>query len=102
MTKYRLSKLAKADLSSIRDYTKRKHGARQCALYLHDLTACFRALAEHPGLGTACDAIRPGLRRQQQGRHIVFFVTKPYGVRIMRVLHKRMDQEHDFTAEEDL
>jgi plasmid stabilization system protein ParE len=32
----------------------------------------------------------------------VFFVTKPYGVRIMRVLHKRMDQEHDFTAEEDL
>ncbi len=60
----------------------------------HDLTACFRALAEHPGPGTASDAIRPGLRRQQQGRHIVFFVTKPYGVRIVRVLHERMDHRH--------
>jgi plasmid stabilization system protein ParE len=46
------------------------------------------------------DAIRPGLKSQKQGRHVIFYVHDGKGVLIVRVLHERMDHEHhDFTDE---
>src|ERR1700743_3213789 len=99
---FRLTRNADADMDGIADYTRRKHGDRQLALYLNGLETCFARLAEHPGLGTACDGVRPDLREQRHEHHVVFFVAKPYGVRIIRVLHERMDRRrHEFTDEED-
>ena len=102
MRNYRLSKLAQADLSGIRNYTRRERGEQQCAIYLHELRACFARLAEFPQMGTACDEVRPELRQWPHGRHVVFYLYKPYGVRIIRVLHDTMDpRRHEFTDEED-
>jgi len=103
VTQYRLSALAKDDLSGIRSYTQREHGDQQCTPCLHDLRACFRRIGEYPGLGTASDDVRPGLKFQRQGRHLVFYVLKPYGVRILCVLHERVDRRrHEFTDDEDV
>lgn len=104
MRTFRLARKAREDLTGIRDYTRRRWGAAQCKTYLTELRASFRRLAENPLLlGHAADEIRPGLRRSTQGLHIVFYVPKPYGVRIVRVLHEVMQHDlHDFSDEDDL
>jgi plasmid stabilization system protein ParE len=41
-------------------------------------------------MGRACDATSTGLRRHEQGKHVVFYRLKPDGIRIVRVLHQQM------------
>jgi plasmid stabilization system protein ParE len=64
-------------------------GPTQCLAYLAELRACFQRLAETPALGRACDDLRPGLLRWEQGRHVVFFRRTAYGIRVIRVLYRR-------------
>jgi plasmid stabilization system protein ParE len=45
----------------------------QTLRYLDDLEAACQRLAENPATGRSCDQIRPGLRRMEQGRHVIFF-----------------------------
>lgn len=98
MHRFRLTPRAEADLDGIADYTLREHGDRQCALYLGELEARFARLREVPVLERACDRIRPGLRSQRQGRHVVFYLHEGDGVLIVRILHERMaHEEHDFS-----
>jgi toxin ParE1/3/4 len=99
--KFRLTPKAEADLGGIAAYTKREHGERQCALYLGELESRFTRLREFPVLERARSTIRPGLKSQRQGRHVVFYLDEGEGVLIVRVLHERMDHEHhDFTGDD--
>jgi antitoxin ParD1/3/4 len=42
-------------------------------------------------LGRPCDDIRPGLRRMEHGKHVVFYrLQKPGGILVVRILHQRM------------
>ena len=75
---------------SIAFYTTREWGEEQALRYLDDLEACCQQLADHPGLGRECDEIRPGLRRMEHGRHVVFYRQQKAGILIARVLHQRM------------
>jgi plasmid stabilization system protein ParE len=34
--------------------------------------------------------VRPGLRRMEQGKHVVFFRREPGGILVSRILHERM------------
>jgi len=88
--RFKLTRNAETDVDGITDYTLRTWGERQCARYVDALESCFRDLAHTPSLGRACEHIRQGLMRQEQGKHVVFYLPKPYGVRIIRVLHERM------------
>jgi plasmid stabilization system protein ParE len=47
-------------------------------------------------MGRACNAISSGLRRHEQGKHVIFYRLKPGGIRIVRVLHQQMipDKPH--------
>ena len=71
-------------------YTLRTWGEDQTARYLDDLEARCRKLADNPSSGRPCDHIRPGLRRMEQGKHVVFFRREPGGILISRILHERM------------
>ena len=71
-------------------YTLRTWNAEQCERYLDAMEAACQALADSPALGRSCDDVRPGLRRFEQGRHVVFYRQQPYGARIVRILHDRM------------
>ena len=47
-------------------------------------------LADNPALGRACDDVRPGLRRMECGRHVVFYRKDADGILVSRILHQRM------------
>ena len=90
MPEYRLSRLARLDLIEIADYTVDTWGADQANRYLDRLEACFRQLAETPEIGRPCATVRPGYRRMEHQKHVIFYRAKKKGVLIGRILHQRM------------
>ncbi len=59
--------------------------------YEAELAAAFTMLGEHPLIGRARDDLRPGCRSFPVGRHIIYYVARGQTVRIIRILHGRMD-----------
>jgi toxin ParE1/3/4 len=53
------------------------------------MPGCKR-LADFPGIGRPCDEIRPGLRRAEHAKHVIFFGLDPEGSFVSRILHERM------------
>lgn len=90
MASFRFTRRAEADVVSIGEYTLRTWGAEQAARYINDLEACCQLLAGNVAMGRACDAIRPGLRRVECGRHVVFYRRDAQGILVSRILHQRM------------
>jgi toxin ParE1/3/4 len=96
MAAFRFSRRAEADLVSIANYTLRTWGKAQTARYLGDLEAFCRTLAGNPALGRPCDEVRPGLRRMDHGKHVVFYRQDRTGILISRILHQSMlPEKHD-------
>ncbi|MBV8552340.1 MAG: type II toxin-antitoxin system RelE/ParE family toxin [Acidobacteriaceae bacterium] len=102
MAPFRLSRLAEADLLGIGAYTLRTWGEDQAIRYIDDLEACCQRLADNPGLGRACDDVRPGLRRMEHGRHVVFYRHEAGGIFVSRILHQRMLVERHPIEDDDL
>ncbi len=101
MTTFRFSRRAEADLLSIGVYTLHTWGEAQVIRYIGDLEACCQTLADNPKLGRSCDHIRPGLRRMEQGKHVIFYRQKPGGILISRILHQRMLPEKHTIGDQD-
>lgn len=96
MANFRFSRRAEADLLSIGEYTLREWDKSQAARYLGELEACCQMLADNPFLGRACDYVRPGLRRHEHGKHVLFYRREKGGILISRILHQRMlPERHD-------
>jgi plasmid stabilization system protein ParE len=57
-------------------------------------STAFEVLAESPKSVPTCDHIRPGYRRRNVERHMIYFRITDYGIAIIRVLHGRMDAPH--------
>jgi toxin ParE1/3/4 len=87
---FRFSRHAEADLLSIGDYTLRRWGKAQAARYLDELEVCCQTLSDNPALGRLCDEVRPGLRRLEHSKHVVFYRQERGGILISRILHQRM------------
>ncbi|HEX3681172.1 MAG TPA: type II toxin-antitoxin system RelE/ParE family toxin [Bryobacteraceae bacterium] len=90
MAVFHLSRRAEADLIEISAYTLQTWGADQTIRYIDELETCCHRLAHNPGLGRACDEIRPGLRRMGQGKHVIFYRQHEGGILVSRILHHRM------------
>ncbi len=82
----------------IAEYTLRTWGEAQTDRYLRQLEVSCERLAEHPALGRACDHIRPGLHRMEQGKHVIFYRQEAGGVLISRILHQSVLPEEAFRA----
>jgi hypothetical protein len=52
--------------------------------------ACCQMLADNPALGRVSDDIRPGLRRMEHGRHVVFLPRGGGRHSVSRIVHQRM------------
>jgi toxin ParE1/3/4 len=87
---YTFSRLAESDLQAILDYTVDTWGEEQAEVYLDGLVDCFNRIAKTPLLGRGCDELRPGMRRIEYEKHVVFYRRTKVGIRIVRVLHQRM------------
>jgi toxin ParE1/3/4 len=86
----RYAKRAEADLIGIASFTARTWGAAQVDAYLTMLEECCGSLGVNPLLGRACDEVRPGLRRMEVGRHVVFYRVRTKSILVVRVLHRAM------------
>jgi toxin ParE1/3/4 len=85
---FRFSLRAEADLGDIVCYTLQQWGKDQTIRYIDDLEACCQELANDPELGRSCDHIRPGLRRMECGRHVIFYRMEAGGILVSRILHQ--------------
>lgn len=84
------SRSAKADLISIAVYTRQTWGVAQAERYLDDLEECSHLLAGNPSLGRPCEWIRPGLRRFERHKHLLFYRQQEDGILVVRILHQSM------------
>lgn len=102
MAKFRFSRRAEADLLRIGEYTLHKWGEAQAIRYISELEVCCQMLADNPNLGRRCDVIRPGLRRHEHGKHVMFFRQERAGILVSRILHQRMlPEKHAIDDDED-
>ena len=92
MADFVLSERAKSDIQSIGDYTEEKWSEEQAERYVRMILSECRDLANKPMVGRSYEPIRPGLRGYPCGKHVIFYrVLSTDKVRIVRVLHERMD-----------
>ena len=84
------SKASEKDLAGIGAYTRRTWGETRTSRYLDEIEDCIEALAANPLMGRACDGIRPGMRRMEAGRHVIFYRIVKAGILVSRILHQRM------------
>jgi toxin ParE1/3/4 len=99
--RFRLSRRAETDLLNIGAYTRDTWGEDQAVRYIDDLAACCQMLADSPALGRKCDDVRPGLRRMESGRHVVFYREETNGILVSRILHQRMLPARQAIDDED-
>jgi toxin ParE1/3/4 len=93
MAHFSLRPRAIADLEDIWDYSTETWGTVQAERYLRLINDSFRKIADNPGIGRPCDAIREGYRKRSVGRHVIFYRTAEGGVDVVRILHERMDMD---------
>lgn len=61
--------------------------------YLLALNDCLLRLAEMPRLGRSIAQLRAGYFRFEHAKHTIFYTIIPGRIRVVRVLHQRMDPE---------
>jgi toxin ParE1/3/4 len=101
MARLRFTRRADADLLGIAVYTLETWGDAQATRYLGELEASCQMLADNPRLGRSCDHVRPGIRRMEHGKHVVFYREEPEGILVVRILHQLMLPERHAIQEED-
>jgi len=84
---------ARQDLKDIWRYSFEEWGEAQANKFLSELDAGITQLGENPRLGKPRDDLRPGYRSLRVGEHMVYYVLTPSAIRIVRVLHARMDPD---------
>jgi toxin ParE1/3/4 len=91
MARYRLTRVARQDLSEIGRYTQRRWGVAQRRAYLRRLDERVEFLVDHRQTGTPRNDVRPGYRSFHEGRHLIFYRETGDTVEVVRILHERMD-----------
>jgi toxin ParE1/3/4 len=100
MPSVRLSYAALKDLADIDAYTDREWGQTQADRYLNKLQTRLLKLLTNPRLGRECLNIEPGLRRIEEGKHVMFYRQAEDGIVVSRILHQSMLPElHDLNDE---
>ena len=92
MAEYIISERAKRDLIEIADYTRKNWSEVQAERYVRMMFGEFSRLADNPLVGRSYDNFRVGLRGFSCGKHVVLYrVLSKSKVRIVRILHTKMD-----------
>ena len=91
MTKIEITRDAEQDLIDIYLYGIEHFGLIQAERYSESLQAKIDTIAENPNFGSDCGFVRDGLQRYESVSHAIYFQRISEGVRILRILHGRMD-----------
>jgi toxin ParE1/3/4 len=104
MREIRLTAVAEDDLVEIWLYTQVRWGPDQADGYLEELEQGIARLACDAGIGAARETVRAGYRVLFVSSHAIYYKFDAIEVRIIRVLHGRMDPEvhlHSFDTTEN-
>jgi toxin ParE1/3/4 len=82
---------AEDDLRRLLATSRVMWGEEQRDAYAKRLATAMQELLLHPYLGRARDELSPGLRGLRAGSHFISYQSDERTVRIVRVLHERMD-----------
>jgi toxin ParE1/3/4 len=93
VTAWHLAPAAKIDLDGIFDYTARTWDVAQAERYVRELRTLFDMIAAESWRGMRVAGRSEPLLRYPGGSHVVFFERDVTSIRIIRVLHKRMDTD---------
>ena len=86
MSRYHFSIQAEQDLNDIYDYVAQSSTTNATRLVQRLQQAC-RLLAQFPGMGTARDDLRTGMRAFTEGNHVIFYEGTNDGIRVLRILY---------------
>lgn len=92
MKRFRLSKLAEADLDETWLYVAGDRGVHVADRLLDDITDRIVMLASHPNAGRLRDELAAGLRSFPVKSHIIYYRREQSYILIARVLHGSRDQ----------
>ena len=95
---YKLSRLAQAHLSKIRDYTVSNYSDEQWRVYKETLLSGFQMLADNPGLGKNCDEIYAGGFYFPIGKHTTYFMKYDDFILVVAVLGQSQLPENHLKA----
>jgi len=84
---------AKEDLKGIWRYSFEEWGEAQADKYLSEIEAGIGKLRRNPKLGRPREEVRAGYRSLRINQHIVYYMLTPSVIRVVRVLHARMDPD---------
>jgi toxin ParE1/3/4 len=93
MTAWYLTPAAQADLDDIFDYTARTWDVVQAERYVLGLRKLFDIIAADGWRGARLSGRDEPLFRYPGISHVVFFERDATSIRIIRILHKRMDAD---------
>jgi toxin ParE1/3/4 len=91
LKRYVLSRLASTDLREISSYSAQEWARQRATAYLQGIRQAIDRLALTPGLGVACDDIKPFHRKFVIGSHTIFYRPTTDRIEIIRILHQSMD-----------
>ncbi|WP_084627557.1 type II toxin-antitoxin system RelE/ParE family toxin [Elstera litoralis] len=91
--RFRLTRLADADLVEIAEYTARQWGEAQARKYAAAFIEAFQRLSDDPmtPASRARDDLQPGCRILTIEEHFIVYRRRNGTTEILRVLHRRMN-----------
>ncbi len=84
---------AEQDLINIWIYSLQNWSEVQADKYLDQINQGIQLIAENPGIGVACEEVRPGYRKYLVNCHLIFYRVNKETLQIIRVLGQDMDCE---------
>ena len=81
---------ARTDIAEIWDYIAEDSEARADA-FIDRIEQKIHALANQPDMGRTRYELEEGLRSFPVGRYVIFYLSNPGGIEIVRVLHGARD-----------
>lgn len=101
MARYFITDPAAADLVDVWDgYTERGGTEANADRLTDELFASFQALADFPDIGTPRSYLTTDVLAFPQGKYMIFYRKRGYGVDIARVLYGGMDFNSYFSETE--
>lgn len=93
MQSVQLTRLAQKDLVDIWRYSAQLWGEVQADSYLEAIDHGIRLLRDHPESGMSRHEVREGYRVLFVNHHAIYYLASGSVIRVVRVLHQRMDPQ---------
>ena len=88
-----ITRQARRDQDNISRYTLERWGRAQLLSYVGGLLDALDAIAASPKVGRLVTGLPRVYRRYPYGSHFIFYTVNDDTIRIVRILHQRMDAE---------